>query len=98
MNYVRLVEMLKELSKEKHLTEANVPHSARYRATRRLNVASIKEPDKTPQLAEEEDDEKAEKKSGKTDTGKPANKIITEPEMVSQVPHPKGVKPQIDTK
>ncbi len=98
MNLTKLVEMMKTVTREKNLAEAS--HASRYSYAKRSMKTKLHKPDKTSQLAED-DDEKENKKSGRTDTGQKANAIITEPEFNSQVEPTRGAppaKPQINTK
>lgn len=105
MNITRLIEMIKDLTKEAYINEQS--HSSRYNRGRSMKSATkmptksqkafMKKPDVNPQLAEQDKDNKP---SGKTDTGKPANKINVEPSYYSQIEPTRGGahKPQIDTK
>lgn len=89
---------MKTVTREKNLMEAS--HASRYAFTKKSMKAKLHKPDKTKQLAED-DDEKQENKTGRTDTGQKANVIITEPEFNSRVEPTRGAppaKPQIDTK
>lgn len=101
MNYSNLVNLIKSVAREK-LEEAtnNRHHSMRY--ARPMSQSGRYKPDKTPQLAQEEDDENEKKeniKAGRTATGQVANKINLEPEYNSPMSLNRGMpKPQIDTK
>lgn len=101
MNHIKLVEMMKDVTKEKFLTEQG--HGFRYGRNiggKTANLRNRYKPDKTPQLAEDDDacSDESKKGTGKTDTGKPCNKIITDPQYQSQMSPTQGPKPSIDSK
>lgn len=89
MNHTKLVGIIKNVVKEK-LDEAT--HSTRYQKTlpRRKNY-------KTPQLAEEDDEENNNK--GLTMTKQKPDILTVNPEFNSQISPNRGMpKPQIDSK
>lgn len=84
MNHIKLVEMIKSVTREKFLNEAS--HGARYQNGNDLSSTKLQNRYKKnykTQLAEVDSEQQPD--TGTTMTKQPANKINTKPDLQSQM-------------
>lgn len=101
MNHTKLVTIIKTVVNEARNVELQ-HHGQRYGYSKKLAGVDLHSPNKTPQLAEDDDTKEQDNKvrPGLTMTKKPADFLNIGPKYNStEVQHPQGSKPQsLDTK